>query len=248
MDVIIIILASLFLIVLIMGFAASRAKEESDRTDDLSSENAQLRNMRDSTGHFYVARFHAPYYKDDNWEATIESDDRPGYYTSVNGKTKIELEKNIDDVYRKHKEQWDREDLMAFKIGVNPYELYKKSPETSTSSSDFLNSIEVTFSVFGYDELRDTTFDMKVKDSDYEWLQDAEELESDHISKNRERLHKKIIRAIRENMKERALDPDDGIVEVYVSGSHRKEFHEQASNDYANSFAEDDDIEYTVTL
>ena len=49
-------------------------------------------------------------------------------------------------------------------------------------------------------------------------------------------------------MKEMALDPDDGMVEVYVSASHRKEFHEQASNDYANSFADDDDIEYTVTL
>lgn len=248
MDVIMIILAFLILIILIIGFAASRAKEESDRIDDLSTGNAQLRNMRDSTGHFYVARFHAPYYRDGNWEATIESDDRPGYYTSVNGKTKIELEKNIDDVYRKLKEQWDKEDLMAFKIGVNPYELYKKSPETSTYSSDILNSMEITFSVFGYEELRNTTFDMKVKDTDYEWLQDAEELESDYISENREGLHKKIIRAIRENMKEMALDPDDGMVEVYVSANHRKEFHEQASNDYANSFADDDDIEYTVTL
>ena len=119
---------------------------------------------------------------------------------------------------------------------------------TFTDSSDDLNSIEVTYSVFGYDELGNTTFDMDVKDSDYEWLEDAEDLDSDYISENRKSLHKRIIRAIRKNMKEESFDPDDGMVEVYVSGCHRKEYHEEASSEHAHDFADEDDIEYTVSL
>lgn len=213
-----------------------------------SEEDNSLRNMRDSTGHFYVSRFHAPYYRGDYWDATIMSDERAGYYTYVQGKTKIELEKNIDDTYRTLKEQWDNEDLLAFKKGINPYELYRKSAEAPTYSSDSLNSIEVSYSVFGHDELGETSFDMDLKDGDYEWLEDTGILDSDYIAENRKGLHKRIIRAIRKNMEEESIDPDDGMVEVYVSGCHRKEYHEKASYEHAHSFAEDDDIEYTVSL
>lgn len=243
-----------FFIISLITFAVVfffKLLSESAYTSPPEEENT-LRNMRDSTGHFYVSRFHAPNYHGGYWDATIMSHERAGYYTCVQGKTKIELEKNIDDTYRKLKEQWDKEDLLAFKKGINPYELYRKATETSTEgftdSSDDLNSIEVTYSVFGYDELGDTTFDMDVKDSDYEWLEDAEDLDSAYISENRKGLHKRIIRAIRKNMKEGLFDPDDGMVEVYISGCHRKEYHEEASSEHAHDFANDDDIEYTVSL
>lgn len=112
--------------------------------------------------------------------------------------------------------------------------------------------IEVTYSVFGYDRLGETTFDMEVKGKEYEWLQNAEgdegELTSDYISENRSTLHKRILKAIRNNMKDEGSDPDDGMVEYVSSAVHHKEFFEDASYDYASDFAEDDDIEYTVTL
>ena len=125
------------------------------------------------------------------------------------------------------------------------------SQESEDSFSDN-ETIEITYTVFGYDRLGDTTFDMEVKDKEYEWLQDAEgeegELSSDYISENRPSLHKRIMKAIRNNMQEEGYEPDDGMVETYVSGVHRKEFYEDASYEHASDFAEDDEIEYTVTI
>lgn len=117
---------------------------------------------------------------------------------------------------------------------------------------NYNETIEVSYTVFGYDRLGETTFDMEVKEKDYEWLQDAEseegELTSDYISENRKGLHKRIINAIRKNMKEESYDPDDGMVEYYSAGVHHKDFFEDASYDYASFLADDDDIEYTVTV
>jgi hypothetical protein len=125
------------------------------------------------------------------------------------------------------------------------------SQESEDSFSDN-ETIEITYTVFGYDRLGDTTFDMEVKDKEYEWLQDAEgeegELSSDNISENRPSLHKRIMKAIRNNMQEEGYEPDDGMVETYVSGVYRKEFYEDASYKHASDFAEDDEIEYTVTI
>ena len=93
---------------------------------------------------------------------------------------------------------------------------------------------------------------MEVKDKEYDWLQNTEEeegeLTSDYISENRPGLHKRIIKAIRKNMKDEACNPDEGLVETYVSGVHRKDYQEDASYESASDIAEDDDIEYTVTL
>ena len=124
----------------------------------------------------------------------------------------------------------------------------KLDPTAYSSCDDYTETIEVTYSVFGHDELGETSFDMDLKDGDYEWLEDTGILDSDYIAENRKGLHKRIIRAIRKNMEEESIDPDDGMVEVYVSGCHRKEYHEKASYEHAQSFAEDDDIEYTVSL
>ena len=113
-------------------------------------------------------------------------------------------------------------------------------------------TIEVTYTVFGYDRLGETTFDMEVKEKEYEWLENTEgeegELTSDYISENRPGLHKRILKAIRSNMKDEACDPDDGMVEYVSSGVHHKDFFEDASYDYASDIADDDDIEYTITL
>ena len=86
-----------FLIISLITFAVVfffKLLSESAYTPPPKEENT-LRNMRDSTGHFYVSRFHAPNYHGGYWDATIMSHERAGYYTCVQGKTKIELEKNI---------------------------------------------------------------------------------------------------------------------------------------------------------
>ena len=122
----------------------------------------------------------------------------------------------------------------------------------SDSFSDFNETIEVSYTVLGYDRLGETTFDMDVKEKEYEWLSEkegeGEYLDSDFSSENRRGLHKRILKAIRNNMKDEACDPDDGMVEYVSSAIHRRDFFEDASYDYASDFADDDDIEYTITL
>ena len=118
--------------------------------------------------------------------------------------------------------------------------------------SQDLNSIEVSYTVFGYNAVGETSFEMEVNDRDYEWLQQADEEvgfpDSEYISEHRKGLHKRILRAIRENMNEHSYDPDDGMVETYISGVHRKEFKSDSSYGDMHSYADDDDIEYEVTV
>lgn len=61
-------------------------------------------------------------------------------------------------------------------------------------------TIEVTYSVFGFDEAGETTFDMDVSEKNYNRLQDAEDdgemLDQDYISIEMRGLHNKIIREI----------------------------------------------------
>ena len=61
-------------------------------------------------------------------------------------------------------------------------------------------TIEVTYSVFGFDEAGETTFDMDVSEKNYNCLQDAEDdgemLDQDYISIEMRGLHNKIIREI----------------------------------------------------
>lgn len=117
---------------------------------------------------------------------------------------------------------------------------------------DTSDIIEITYTVFGYDGLGETTFDMEVKEKDYEWLLDVEGeewvLDSDYILENRPSLHKRILKAIRSNMKEEACYPDDGMVEYVSSGIHHKEYFKDASYYEASNFADEDDIEYTISL
>lgn len=111
--------------------------------------------------------------------------------------------------------------------------------------------IEITYSVLGYEEAGETTFDMDVNEKDKRWLSGAEDdgeyLDSDYISENRVGLHKRILRAIRKDMEERSLDADDGMVAKRYA-SLVKEYHQEASHQDMSNFAEDEDIEYTLTL
>ena len=93
-------------------------------------------------------------------------------------------------------------------------------------SFDNGDTIEVSYSVFGDYYLDDITIDVDVKEREYDWLtekeDEGEDLDSDFISENRKGLHKRILRAIRENIE-----------------------YEQ---DNDSTTIDDVDIDYTVTL
>ena len=113
-------------------------------------------------------------------------------------------------------------------------------------------TIEVTYTVFGFEEAGETTFDMDVSERNYNRLQDAEDegeiLDQDFISTEMKGLHKKILREIRNNMEEESCDPDDGMVEKSLSwGATYKERDFSRSHELMK-IAEDDDIEYTITI
>ncbi len=241
----------IILIICIIALAVLFLGNSKPSQSSLSSkEDIRLRNMEDASGRFYVDFYKGPYYAGDKWEATVKAKKRGGGYLEfVKGDSQRGLENKIDEAYKKLAEQWEKENEFLLKNGIDPDQYFE---DLALEISDIPNSVEVTYSVFGYDRLGDTTFDMEVKDKEYDWLQNTEEeegeLTSDYISENRPGLHKRIVKAIRKNMKDEACNPDDGLVETYVSGVHRKDFHEDASYESASDIAEDDDIEYTVTL
>jgi len=243
-------MGTLFIIaIIVLVFSILLNASKTSKSSLPSKEDIHLRNMEDASGRFYVDFFKGPYYAGDTWEATVKAKKRGGYIEFVKGDSQIGLEKKIDNAYILLSEQWERENEALLKKGIDPDRYFE---ELSLGLLDIPDRIEVTYTIFDYDRLGETTFDMEVKDKDYEWLQNAEgeegELTSDYISENRPGLHKRIIKAIRNNMKDEACDPDDGWVETYVSGVHRKEYDDHASYEYASDIAEDDDIEYTVTL
>lgn len=114
-------------------------------------------------------------------------------------------------------------------------------------------SIEITYTVMGFEEIGETTFEMDVSEKIYEKLQDAEDeeeiLDSDYISEEMPGIHRKIIHAIRENMEEEGLDPDDGMTERRLPwGAITKDFKLETSYSHMANIAEDDDIEYMVAV
>lgn len=115
-----------------------------------------------------------------------------------------------------------------------------------------MEEIEITYTVLGFEEAGETTFDMEVSDRQYERLEDAELdgelLDSDYISENMPGLHKKILKAIRENMEEEGLEPGDGMVEKRRLFGAYKEYEEGADHSMMAVLADDDDIEYEITI
>lgn len=100
------------------------------------------------------------------------------------------------------------------------------SADNNFHSYDDCDTIEVSYTVFGYDNLDETIVDVEIKECELEWLTEKDEsgeyLDSDFISENRRSLHKRILRAIREDIE-------------YVQDGNE-------------SAIDDDDIEYTITL
>ena len=118
---------------------------------------------------------------------------------------------------------------------------------------DFDNMIEVSYTVLGYDEAGETTFEMEVSNYLYKKLQNAmdkgEYLDSYFISENMRGIHRKILKAIRENMDELSWNPDDGKVEEVTSwGTSYMEDCPGASHSHMLIMADDDDIEYTIVI
>lgn len=116
-----------------------------------------------------------------------------------------------------------------------------------------MEDIEITYTVLGFEEAGETTFDMEVSGRQYERLEDAELdgelLDTDYISENMPGLHKKILKAIRDNMEEEGLEPGDGMVEKRLPwGATYKEHVDGADHSMMEVFADDDDIEYEITI
>ena len=61
-------------------------------------------------------------------------------------------------------------------------------------------------------------------------------------------IHRKILKAIRENMQEEGLNPDDGKKEKRLPWGTYMEDCPEASHMEMYNMAEDDDIEYTITV
>ena len=91
---------------------------------------------------------------------------------------------------------------------------------------DYDDTLEVSYTVFCHDDLNDISVNVDIKDHELEWLKEKDEegeyLDSDFVSENHKGLHKRILRAIREDI-EYMYDEDGSTID-------------------------DDDIEYTVTL
>ena len=101
-----------------------------------------------------------------------------------------------------------------------------EEPVNTYHSYDDGDTIEVSYTVYGHDDLDEISVEVEVNEREQEWLTDKDEegeyLDSDFISENRRGLHKRILRAIREDI-EYEQDNDETDIE-------------------------DDDIEYTITL
>ena len=114
-------------------------------------------------------------------------------------------------------------------------------------------TIEITYTVFGFDEVGETSFDMDVSEHTYERLQDAEDdgetLDSDYISYEMDNLHDKILRAIRENMRDYDIyDPDDGMTKKTMPWGYTYKEKDESRSHSSMQYVDDDDIEYEISL
>lgn len=115
-----------------------------------------------------------------------------------------------------------------------------------------MEEIEVSYRVLGFEEAGETTFFMEIPEEQYRRLSaaddDGEILDSDHLSEEMPRMHAMILKAIRENMEEKSLDSDDGLVEKRRSWGALYEEYSEGADHLFMSISDDDDIEYEVNL
>lgn len=120
---------------------------------------------------------------------------------------------------KQNTEESASEDKNMEDVITNAYDTYH-------SNDDGGDTVEVSYTVYGHDDLDEVSIDVEVKELELEWLTEKDEngeyLDSDFISENRRGLHKRILRAIREDI-EYEQDEDETTMD-------------------------DDDIEYTITL
>ena len=114
-------------------------------------------------------------------------------------------------------------------------------------------TIEITYSVLGNEEAGETTFELEVSDHIYNLLEENEDegnfLDSDFISEELPSIHQKILRGIRNNMKEEGFDPKDGIITTRQPwGAIKETYSLDASQEFLYDNADDDEIEYSVLL
>ena len=114
-------------------------------------------------------------------------------------------------------------------------------------------TIEVTYTAFGYDDAGETTFEMEIPQGVFEQLEQAEDdgeyLDAEYISQNMKRLHRKILDAIRENMEEVGMDPNDGMKEKRLPWGYTRRYFDPMSSHLGMLHTSDDgDIEYTITI
>lgn len=115
-----------------------------------------------------------------------------------------------------------------------------------------MEEIEITYKVWGFEEAGETTFYMEISEKQYERLSDADDegelLDSDFLGEEMPGIHKKILKAIRENMEEESFNPDDGKVEKRTCWGARYKEYSSGADHSLMEIADDDDIEYEVNL
>lgn len=140
-------------------------------------------------------------------------------YLEAKRKTELAQNEEKDDVEEENQESKiaDSNAESSEDVVTNDYHSY---------DIDYDDTIEVSYTVFGHDDLNDISVDVDIKEHELEWLTEKDEegeyLDSDFVSENRKGLHKRILRAIREDI-EYMYDEDGSTID-------------------------DDDIEYTVTI
>lgn len=110
---------------------------------------------------------------------------------------------------------------------------------------------EITYSIMSSDA-SDDSFEMEFSEEEADKLKEAEEnggfLDSVYISENLKFIHRKILRAIREDLEEKSEDPHDGMKEVfYPPACFVWERTHNSHQDLLDLFDEDD-VEYTLDM
>lgn len=156
------------------------------------------------------------------------------------------LEKDIDTYTAplfksSNTSHWDESD---------DYDDETDSSDDEYNESTFNETAEITYSFISSDAPEDK-FEMVFSEKDADKLKKAdllgEMLDSDYISENHKSIHRKIIRAIREDLEEKSSDPLDGMTEKrHAFGSYWEKDHD-SHQDLFISFDESM-VEYEVYI
>ena len=164
---------------------------KSSSHDDYPYEKVTISNMEDDTGRYYVSQV---YYNKRIKEYHAIICARHGDGMKFADSTTLEgLQCKIDEAYKKLAEEEKEEK-----------EFRKWAKENDFPLSQTCNTIEVNYRINSSNDCDEGSFDMNVSERIYNWLEDADSageiLDSEYISDNKPGLHRKIQKAIKENM------------------------------------------------